>query len=129
MIFRKETVHFRALAEAIGDAGMSYGSAQRRVEAVDERRGVRRQRSGLLAVVRQLRRHNDTVHLVDISTDGCGFKSAWALPAGTRVWLSLPGLETWPATVAWFEAGMGGLDFEQPLHPVLAECFAAAAGD
>lgn len=108
---------------------MGYGLAAVCTRAMDERRGVRRQRAGVIAVVRQQRRHNDTVHLMDISTDGCGFRSAWTLPAGTRVWLSLPGLDTWPATVAWFEDGKGGLDFEAPLHPALAEGFAAAAGD
>lgn len=91
----------------------------------DERRRGRRHRSNMMAIVRQQKRPNETIHIVDISPEGCGFRSRWHVPVGARVWLGLPGLETWAATVAWFDDGQGGLRFERPLHPLVAERFAS----
>jgi PilZ domain len=104
-------------------------SAHLDMESVDERRVGRRRRSNMMAVVRQQKRPNETIHIVDISPEGCGFKSRWPVPVGARVWLGLPGLETWPATVAWFEDGKGGLSFERPLHPMVAARFASNGED
>ena len=90
-----------------------------------DQRGARRHRSNMMAVVRRQRQPDETIHIVDISADGCGFRCRWPIPVGARVWLGLPGLETWAATVAWFEDGKGGLRFERPLHPLVAERFAS----
>jgi len=90
-----------------------------------EQRSARRHRSNMMAVVRQQKQPNETIHIVDISAEGCGFRSRWPMPIGARVWLGLPGLETWAATVVWFDGGQGGLRFERPLHPLVAERFAA----
>ena len=76
-----------------------------------------------MARIRQLKRPPEMIHVIDISTEGCGIRSKYFLPAGTRVLLNLPGLEVWLATVAWFEAGQGGLKFDRPLHPAVAERF------
>lgn len=95
----------------------------------DERRQGRRKRSNMMAVVRQQRKPNETIHIVDMSPEGCGFRARWHLPVGARVWLELPGLETWAATVAWCEDGKGGLRFERPLHPLVAARFMAAGED
>ena len=97
-------------------------------EDEDERRYAARHRSQAWATLRQRNRPNEIVHLTDISTSGCGFSLRWSLPVGTHVWLGLPGLETWPATVVWCEHGKGGLRFDRPLHPLVAERFAAEAG-
>jgi hypothetical protein len=91
----------------------------------DERRGGERHRSNMMAIVRQQKRPYETIHILDISPEGCGFRSRSPMPVGARVWLGLPGLETWAATIAWFEDGKGGLRFDQPLHPQVAERFAA----
>jgi hypothetical protein len=95
----------------------------------DDRREGIRHRSNMMAVVRQQKRPSETIHVVDISPEGCGFRSRWHLPVGARVWLALPGLETWAATVAWFKDGNGGLRFERPLHPLVAARFASEGGD
>lgn len=88
------------------------------------RRQARRHRSNELARIRQLKQPPEMIHVTDISTDGCGFRSKAALPEGTRLLLNLPGLEVWFATVAWFEDGRGGLKFDRPLHPAVAARFA-----
>ena len=95
----------------------------------DERRGGRRHRSNMMAVLRQQKRPNEAIHIVDVSSEGCGFRSRLPMPVGARVWLGLPGLETWAATVVWFEDGKGGMRFERPLHPLVAARFASNGGE
>ena len=91
-----------------------------------ERRGSERAPSEVIATLRQRRKPNEIVKLTDITLGGCGFVSNWELPLGTPVWLGLPGIETWAATVAWFRNGRGGLSFERPLHPMVAARYASA---
>lgn len=91
----------------------------------DSRRSVRH-RTNTMATARQIKQPNEMIHVVDISCEGCGFRSRWPFSIGARVWLGLPGIETWPATVVWFEDGKGGLRFERALHPLVAERFAAS---
>jgi hypothetical protein len=93
--------------------------------AVHESRGAPRRRANQMASLRQRKAPPEMIQVMDISPTGCGFRSRWPFMAGTRVWLSLPGLETWPATIAWHEDGKGGLEFDKPLHPLVAERFAA----
>lgn len=94
-----------------------------------ERRGGGRLRAEAMAVLRRQREPNEMIQIVDISAEGCGFRSRWPMPVGGRVWLGLPGLETWAATVAWFEAGKGGLRFERPLPPAVAAQLTSAVED
>lgn len=89
------------------------------------RRKAPRLRSNELARIRLIKQSPEMIHVTDISIDGCGFRARCWLPAGTRLLLSLPGLEVWLATVAWFEDGRGGLRFDRPLHPAVAARFAA----
>src|SRR5207237_3382316 len=89
------------------------------------RHAATRQRANLMASLRPRKQPPELIQVLDISPSGCGFRSRWPFAAGTRVWLSLPGLETWSATVIWYEDGRGGLQFENPLHPLVAERFAA----
>lgn len=103
-------------------------SAKVEIESGDDCRRVKRHRINAMATVRQQKQPNEMIHVVDISSVGCGFRSRWPFFAGARVWLGLPGLETWPATVVWFEDGKGGMRFERPLHPLVADHFAATVG-
>jgi len=90
-----------------------------------EQRGRRRDRTDLWAIMRQQQEPNEAIRIVDLSTHGCGFRSRRTLPAGRRVWLTLPGIETWAATVAWYDGGKGGLRFERPLDAATAIRLAA----
>jgi hypothetical protein len=104
-------------------------SAQVQSEPGEDKRVAERRASNTMATVRQLKQPNHAIHIVDISPEGCGFRSRWPIASGTRIWLGLPGLETWAARVVWFEDGKGGLHFERPLHPLVAERFAKAEPD
>ena len=97
------------------------------IEPIDrpEGRALPRWRANLMASLRQRKQPPEMIHVSDISPGGCGFRSRWPFAVGTRVWLCLPGLETWSATVIWYEDGRGGLQFENNLHPLVAERFSA----
>ena len=69
-------------------------------------------------------RPSSSIVVVDLSTHGCGFEADCHLETGARVWLKLPGLESWPATIAWAEVGRGGLHFDRPLHDAVVERYA-----
>ena len=94
-------------------------------DSAPESRVAPRQRANLMASLRQRKLQPEMIQVVDISPQGCGFCSRWPFLVGTRVWLCLPGLETWAATVIWYGDGRGGLKFDSPLHPLVAERFAA----
>ncbi len=93
-----------------------------------ENRGAPRRRANQMASLRQRKAPPEMIQVLDISPAGCGFRSRWPFLAGTRVWLSLPGLETWAATIVWYDNGNGGLRFDNPLHPLVAERYAADIG-
>ena len=97
------------------------------IESKENRRAPRR-RANHMAALRQRKAPSEMIQVVDISAVGCGFHSRWPFTIGTRVWLSLPGLETWAATIAWYEEGRGGLRFDTPLHPMVAERYSSDAG-
>ncbi len=63
------------------------------------------------------------ITLFDLSTRGCGIETTSNLGVDSRVWLKLPGLESWPCRVAWSSGSRAGLSFDQPLHPAVVERF------
>jgi PilZ domain-containing protein len=90
-----------------------------------ERRLAERRPTATRAVLRHFARGAEFIDLNDISTDGCGFSSRWPFEAGARVFLGLPGVGPWLATIAWHEDGQGGLEFDHPLRAAVADRFAA----
>jgi hypothetical protein len=95
------------------ERGMSY----------DRRRYVRHPTNigaGLSANIRP----STNVTITDLSVAGCCLTTDWALEAGARVWIRLPGLESAPARVAWCEDRRAGLAFDHPLHPAVVARFA-----
>lgn len=87
------------------------------------RRASPRQGASASASLRAWKGSTEAIRLTDISPTGCGFEARWPFQAGARVWLRLPGIEPWAATIIWFEDGRGGLSFERPLHPAVATRF------
>jgi hypothetical protein len=71
-------------------------------------------------------RPSTDVTVVDLSEGGCGIESSAWLEAGARVWLKLPGLQSWPARVAWADGVRAGLEFDQPLHPAVVGRYRSA---
>ncbi|HEX8262994.1 MAG TPA: PilZ domain-containing protein [Allosphingosinicella sp.] len=69
-------------------------------------------------------RPGSPVTVIDLSTHGCGLEVEGHCEPGSRVWLKLPGLESWPARIAWAEGGRAGLSFDRPLHEAVVGRFA-----
>jgi hypothetical protein len=85
------------------------------------RRAAERRPAAARATAREFKGATVAIELTDISTHGCGFESRWPFSLGARLWLALPGLEPWAATVAWHRDGRGGLEFARALHPCVVE--------
>ena len=64
------------------------------------------------------------VIVVDLSTHGCGIEVAGHCEPGARVWLKLPGLESWPSRIVWAECDLAGLSFYRPLHQAVVDRYA-----
>lgn len=65
--------------------------------------------------------------IADLSTVGFKVESHYAMPAGTQVFLTLPGLTAIPARVVWSRDNALGCRFETPIHPAVFERVVAAA--
>ncbi|HET9639496.1 MAG TPA: PilZ domain-containing protein [Allosphingosinicella sp.] len=64
------------------------------------------------------------VTVVDLSTHGCGIEVSGHCEVGSRVWLKLPGLESWPSRIMWAEGDRAGLSFDRPLHQAVVDRYA-----
>jgi hypothetical protein len=94
----------------------------------EERRAGERLPAAMNASARRHRGLTEMIRIIDISTQGCGFESRWPMAVGAAVWLALPGLESWAATIVWFRDGRGGLRFARSLHPAVATRYAMQTG-
>lgn len=91
-----------------------------RAVAHDQRRFARHPvsvRAGLAAGDRP----SSPVAVVDLSTHGCGLEIASHVAEGDRVWVALPGLESWVGRVAWTQDGRAGIAFDRPLHQAVVD--------
>ena len=61
--------------------------------------------------------------VVDLSAGGCGIELDIQLEPQTRVWLKLPGIESWPCRVAWSDGRRTGLAFDRPLYQAVVDRF------
>jgi hypothetical protein len=62
-----------------------------------------------------------SIMVMDLSTHGFRASTHLELAHGTDVWLRLPGLEPYHATVVWSKGQFIGCAFERPLHPAVLE--------
>jgi hypothetical protein len=62
-----------------------------------------------------------SIQVMDLSTHGFRGATHLELPIGTDVWLRLPGLEPYHATVQWAKGQFIGCAFERPLHAAVLE--------
>ena len=73
------------------------------------------------AGLRQRGNHRVTVNLLDLSTSGFRIESYLDLRVGSEVWLTLPGLASTRACVAWVGNIYTGCRFLDPLHPAVLD--------
>ena len=106
---------------------MRINAAIERGSTAFDRRQAVRQPVQIGAGLGANNRPSSSIIVVDLSIQGCGFEATCHLETGARVWLKLPGLESWPARVAWAEEGRGGLQFDRPLHEAVVERYVGNA--
>lgn len=105
-----------------GEAGGLYGElstwkgARPRHERKSSRMAV-----DMSAALRRRGASGISVRVVDLSAHGFRAATHLELPMGADVWLRLPGLEPYHATVAWQEGHYIGCAFERPLHPAVLD--------
>jgi hypothetical protein len=104
--------------------GMRVAAMLERGMADDRRRFMRHPVHVGAGLASGSERPGAPVTVVDLSSHGCGIEVAGHCEPGTRVWLKLPGLESWPSRIAWAEGGRAGLSFDRPLHPGVVERYA-----
>jgi hypothetical protein len=68
------------------------------------------------------------IQIMDLSIDGFRATTHLNLAKGDDVWLRLPGLEPYMATVAWTKGSFIGCAFERPLHPAVLDLIVKNAG-
>lgn len=82
----------------------------------DERKGVR-----LSAMVRRDSTMRFPVDILDLSVSGFRFHAGANLTVGTRVWLTIPGMQGLEATISWERKGDFGCQFDRLLHPAVLD--------
>jgi hypothetical protein len=86
-----------------------------------EGRKARRAEVCLGAGLRQRGASGVTVQIMDLSTHGFRAATHLELPAGTDIWLKLPGLESLHGRVVWMQGHLLGCEFVRPLHPAVLD--------
>ena len=100
---------------------MRVAAMLERAAAADRRRFMRRPVSFGAGLASSNDRPGAPVIVVDLSTHGCGIEVAGHCEVGARVWIKLPGLESWPSRIMWAEGTRVGLSFDRPLHQAVVD--------
>lgn len=86
-----------------------------------EGRKARRQRISARARFREVGANPYEVQIEDLSATGFRMTSYARPQVGTRIWVTLPGLQPLEAVVRRSEGNAHGCEFINPLHPSVAE--------
>lgn len=65
----------------------------------------------------------------DLSMSGFSATAVSRIHTGTRCWLTLPGMESLPAKVVWWDNGLIGCAFENLLSPIILDNIVARWSD
>lgn len=89
--------------------------------AAQEARKSKRQPIAARARFREVGSNPYEVQIADLSATGFRMTSYARPRVGTRIWVSLPGLQPLEAVVRRSEGNFHGCEFINPLHPSVAE--------
>lgn len=65
--------------------------------------------------------HKMAVELMDLSPTGCRMELPEKVEAGETVWITLPGLQSIEARVAWCRDWIAGVSFVGTVHPAIID--------
>jgi len=127
-VLHKVAAYFHAQADAYesaelgaADAGDAHAPHPERARSSD------RKEVSLRATLRRQGETKFTAELADLSETGFRVDSHYAMPVGSQVWLTLPGLTAIAARVAWSGGNSLGCKFETPLHSAVLDRVIEAA--
>jgi hypothetical protein len=86
-----------------------------------EKRAVVRYATQFNASLREPGHSSIPVDVFDLSINGCRVVARSKFNVGRKVWLRLPNLDSWIATVVWAERDYAGFKFDAPLDPAVVE--------
>ena len=89
-----------------------------------EGRRAERKLVGIAAHLRELGGSRLDVEVHDLSRTGFRVASVYNIPAGKRVFLTIPSFSAMEAQVAWRDLHGFGCKFVQPLHPAVFDMIA-----
>jgi PilZ domain len=75
----------------------------------------------LTATLREAGATRYPVDLLDLSVTGFRFETSALIHNGTRVWLTIPGMEGLEAIIAWHGGANYGATFDRALHPAVLD--------
>ena len=96
-------------------------SFMRYEHAAQEDRSAPRVRLGIPATMRPSAASGFKVIVKDLSLSGVACEALTGMKAGTRVWLTLPGLSSLQAEIMWNDGTMVGCAFTNLLNPAVLE--------
>lgn len=91
--------------------------------SLTERRRNVRQGLVLDCTVRERSRTAVPAAASDFSVSGIGIKSHSSPLPGNQIWVKIDGLESLSGRVAWSNGSVAGIEFENPMHPAVAQRF------
>lgn len=86
-----------------------------------DKRATLRRAVRLDARVRDRNAARFAIRVVDLSRTGLRAETASTIRPGSLIWITLPGLQSLEAEVAWQRGEHIGAAFRQPLHPAVFE--------
>jgi PilZ domain len=90
-------------------------------DAAQEDRSAPRVRLKIPATMRPSGSPGFAVVVRDMSLSGVACEALTGMSAGTRVWLTLPGLAALQAKIVWNDGTMVGCEFDTLLNPAVME--------
>lgn len=96
-------------------------SYMRYEDAAQEDRSAPRVRLKIPASMRPSGSPGFAVVVKDLSLSGVACEALTGMSAGTRVWLTLPGLSALQAKIVWNDGTMVGCEFDTLLNPAVMQ--------
>lgn len=87
----------------------------------DSRRRHQRLKLSFRAGLRKAGTLKFDVDVLDLSVSGFSCLTAYTMPVGSTLWLTIPGLGGIEATIAWRRDFLYGCEFLTPLHPAVLD--------
>ena len=91
------------------------------IEGGGDRRAARRWTTDLEISFRRDGSRGFSGRMIEISRAGCKLATGFTLEKGTRIFITIPGFETFVGTTTWGEKNMAGIRLHKELHSAVVD--------